>query len=171
MRTYNCLKRSGITKVGQVLRMDKKELLGLRNFGEKSFEELYQSLFSRDLIPPGTPLDIPSEEALASEGAEDEEEVGYATFDGIEPEPDAYIGDVDTVEEDDSVQIVDLAGVSEGSAQAAAGIYIDDEPAAQEMNFVGETVPQTGFVDSQKGDEAREEEAEAKPKARSRKKS
>ena len=28
MRTYNCLKRSSITKVGQVLRMDRKELSG-----------------------------------------------------------------------------------------------------------------------------------------------
>src|SRR5207253_494752 len=42
MRTYNCLKRSGVTKVGQVLRMDRKELLGLRNFGQKSLVELYQ---------------------------------------------------------------------------------------------------------------------------------
>src|SRR5206468_13131844 len=72
MRTYNCLKRSGITKVGQVLRMDRKELLGLRNFGEKSFDELHQSLSSRDLIPSGTPLDL-SEDEMHADGEGGEE--------------------------------------------------------------------------------------------------
>ena len=43
-RTYNCLKRSQITKVGQVMQMSEDELLSLRNFGQKSLEEL------RDLV-------------------------------------------------------------------------------------------------------------------------
>ena len=50
VRTYNCLKRSGITKVGQVLQMDRKELLSVRNFGLKSYEELQDSLISRGLL-------------------------------------------------------------------------------------------------------------------------
>src|SRR5581483_10365052 len=33
-RTYNCLKRSQITTVGQLLQMSEDELLGLRNFGQ-----------------------------------------------------------------------------------------------------------------------------------------
>jgi DNA-directed RNA polymerase subunit alpha len=43
VRVYNCLKRTGITKVGEVLeRMAKgeDEMLAIRNFGQKSLEEL-----------------------------------------------------------------------------------------------------------------------------------
>ena len=36
VRAYNCLKRSNITKVGQVLSMNEEDLLGVRNFGEKA---------------------------------------------------------------------------------------------------------------------------------------
>jgi len=43
-RTYNCLKRSQITKVGQILEMSPDELLALRNFGQKSLTELRQRL-------------------------------------------------------------------------------------------------------------------------------
>lgn len=43
-RTYNCLKRSQITKVGQILQMSEDELLSLRNFGQKSLHELREKL-------------------------------------------------------------------------------------------------------------------------------
>jgi DNA-directed RNA polymerase subunit alpha len=43
-RTYNCLKRSQITKVGQILEMSENELLALRNFGHKSLTELRERL-------------------------------------------------------------------------------------------------------------------------------
>jgi DNA-directed RNA polymerase subunit alpha len=43
-RTYNCLKRSQITKVGQILQMNENELLSLRNFGQKSLVELRDKL-------------------------------------------------------------------------------------------------------------------------------
>src|SRR5205085_9133327 len=43
-RTYNCLKRSQITTVGQLLQMSEDELLGLRNFGQKSLVELHEKL-------------------------------------------------------------------------------------------------------------------------------
>ena len=45
-RTYNCLKRSQITKVGQILEMSEDELLSLRNFGQKSLSELRDKLES-----------------------------------------------------------------------------------------------------------------------------
>jgi len=51
-RTLNCLKRTGIDKVGQVLEMKKTELLQIRNFGEKSLSELYGRLASMNLLPP-----------------------------------------------------------------------------------------------------------------------
>jgi hypothetical protein len=167
MRTYNCLKRSGITKVGQVLRMDRKELLGLRNFGEKSFDELHQSLSSRDLIPPGTPLDISEEEMQGegegeegAEGVDAEMDVDYPEYEAT-PEPDAYMASGDGLTEDldvPSAQIVDAMGVSEGTLEAAAGIYIDDEPASEPIDIL----PDDGDTDLG-------EEVEAKPKAKKRK--
>ncbi len=39
-RTLNCLKRAHMSKVGQVLETPDEELLKIRNFGEKSLEEL-----------------------------------------------------------------------------------------------------------------------------------
>ena len=47
MRAYNCLKRAGITKVGEILkRMEKgvDEMLAIRNFGKKSLDELVLKL-------------------------------------------------------------------------------------------------------------------------------
>lgn len=56
-RTINCLKRSNINKVGQVLEIEKSTLLKIRNFGEKSLTELYEklSLFGFIESPNGHP--------------------------------------------------------------------------------------------------------------------
>jgi DNA-directed RNA polymerase subunit alpha len=51
VRAYNCLKRSNITKVGQVLTMSREDLLAVRNFGEKSLTELADRLMQRKLLP------------------------------------------------------------------------------------------------------------------------
>ena len=51
VRAYNCLKRSSITKVGQVLSMNEDDLLGVRNFGEKSLQELREKLLLRNFLP------------------------------------------------------------------------------------------------------------------------
>lgn len=47
VRAYNCLKRAGITKVGEVLeklRKGDEEMLVIRNFGRKSLDELKEAL-------------------------------------------------------------------------------------------------------------------------------
>lgn len=51
VRAYNCLKRSNITKVGQVLTMSRDDLLAVRNFGEKSLNELAEKLQQRNMLP------------------------------------------------------------------------------------------------------------------------
>ena len=51
-RTLNCLKRAGIDKVGEVLEKNKDELIAIRNFGEKSYTELFDQLRAMDLLPP-----------------------------------------------------------------------------------------------------------------------
>jgi DNA-directed RNA polymerase subunit alpha len=53
-RTLNCLKRAGINRVGEVLSMPKRELLKIRNFGQKSLDELYDKLAERNLLPEET---------------------------------------------------------------------------------------------------------------------
>jgi DNA-directed RNA polymerase subunit alpha len=57
VRAYNCLKRSGITKVGQILSMTEEDLLAVRNFGEKSLNELKDSLKERGLLPNAAQLE------------------------------------------------------------------------------------------------------------------
>lgn len=52
-RTYNCLKRSQVTKVGQILQMSENELLSLRNFGQKSLVELQEKLREHGVLPKG----------------------------------------------------------------------------------------------------------------------
>jgi len=47
VRTMNCLRRSGITIVGELISKGEKELLQLRNFGQKSEQEVEERL--RDL--------------------------------------------------------------------------------------------------------------------------
>jgi DNA-directed RNA polymerase subunit alpha len=54
VRAFNCLKRAGITKVGEILeRLDKDEdeLLAIRNFGQKSLEELKEKLEEKGYWP------------------------------------------------------------------------------------------------------------------------
>ena len=49
-RTLNCLKRAHLGKVGQVLELTNSELLKIRNFGEKSLEELLAKLLSKEML-------------------------------------------------------------------------------------------------------------------------
>lgn len=60
VRAYNCLKRAGITKVGEILkRMEKgeEEMLAIRNFGAKSLDELVEKLDEKGYLNvPGVDL-------------------------------------------------------------------------------------------------------------------
>lgn len=60
VRAYNCLKRAGITKVGEILkRMEKgeEEMLAIRNFGKKSLDELVDKLREKSYLNvPGVDL-------------------------------------------------------------------------------------------------------------------
>jgi DNA-directed RNA polymerase subunit alpha len=71
-RTYNCLKRADITKVGQVLEMDEKALLSVRNLGQKSMEEIRDKLVERGYIPQGNGVRPAEDEVAALNGGIDE---------------------------------------------------------------------------------------------------
>lgn len=69
VRVFNSLKRTGITTVGEVLDMLEKgteAMLSIRNFGEKSLEELQQRLREKGYLP-GEPT--PEAEAEPEGGA------------------------------------------------------------------------------------------------------
>ncbi len=75
-RTYNCLKRSQVTKVGQILQMSEDELLSLRNFGQKSLVELRQKLREHGVLPEaeeGEEVLMTGDEAEAEAEVETEE--------------------------------------------------------------------------------------------------
>lgn len=50
-RTFNSLRRSSITKVGELLEKKDEDLLGLRSFGQKSLDEVRERLESLGLFP------------------------------------------------------------------------------------------------------------------------
>lgn len=54
VRAYNCLKRTGITKVGEILEKlerSEEEILSIRNFGQKSLDELKEKLAAKGYWP------------------------------------------------------------------------------------------------------------------------
>jgi DNA-directed RNA polymerase subunit alpha len=53
VRAYNCLKRAGITQVGEILEKLKRgqdEILAIRNFGQKSLDELMEKLEEKGFL-------------------------------------------------------------------------------------------------------------------------
>ena len=76
VRAYNCLKRAGITQVGEVLEKLQKgqdEMLAIRNFGQKSLEELTEKLREKGFFDV---LEEAEDEESASDDESDEEEPG-----------------------------------------------------------------------------------------------
>jgi DNA-directed RNA polymerase subunit alpha len=55
-RAENALKRAGLTKVGQVVNMNPEDLMSIRNFGQKSYDELIERLKMRKLVPDDAPV-------------------------------------------------------------------------------------------------------------------
>jgi len=49
VRSYNCLKREGVNTVGDLVQKSEQELMDIRNFGQKSIEEVKQKLADMNL--------------------------------------------------------------------------------------------------------------------------
>jgi DNA-directed RNA polymerase subunit alpha len=49
VRSFNCLKRAGISKVSELLDMSEDEIIKMRNFGRKSLDEIKQVLAERGI--------------------------------------------------------------------------------------------------------------------------
>lgn len=115
VRAYNCLKRSGLTTVGLVLEKSEEELLALRNFGEKSYEELRDKLVEEGFPAPRAETRRPAGVAATPEGrqrlatrAEDQAEdvgaLGQALIDALREageDPSELLQDEDAFEDDE----------------------------------------------------------------------
>ena len=90
VRAYNCLKRSGLLTVAAVLEKSEEESLALRNFGDKSYQELKNKLVSAGFSAPRTDLAI--------EGLVDD---SFSTSSVVEPPtPSTAAADADSEDED-----------------------------------------------------------------------
>lgn len=49
VRSYNCLKREGVDTIGELVQKSEQDLLDIRNFGQKSIEEVKQKLHGMGL--------------------------------------------------------------------------------------------------------------------------
>lgn len=72
-RTFNSLRRSGITKVGELLEKTDEDLLALRSFGQKSLEEVREKLKALDLQPKTS---VEKKKSRRGEASETEAEEG-----------------------------------------------------------------------------------------------
>lgn len=89
VRAYNCLKRSGLMTVGQVLEKNEEELLSLRNFGEKSYWELMDRLLEMGFVSEEDSRLRRTREPEYGEGPagrRPDEEREYARFEEFTPE-------------------------------------------------------------------------------------
>jgi DNA-directed RNA polymerase subunit alpha len=59
VRAYYCLKRAGVATVGEAMGMSEAQLLSIRNFGRRSYDELRARIIELSLREP------PDEEAPA----------------------------------------------------------------------------------------------------------
>ena len=66
-RTLNCLKRAKLDRVGQVLDLSTEDLLNIRNFGQKSLEELQAKLAELGVSSSGPGEDLSTEPGFAEE--------------------------------------------------------------------------------------------------------
>jgi DNA-directed RNA polymerase subunit alpha len=62
VRTFNCLKRAGITTVGELLERGDTELLAIRNLGQKALEEVRGQLRALGLVPGDEELEQAGED-------------------------------------------------------------------------------------------------------------
>ena len=73
-RTLNCLKRANLNKVGEVLEVQKSDLLLIRNFGKKSLDELYGRLHELGLVSEEEQEEEAPEEEATDTPEENQEE-------------------------------------------------------------------------------------------------
>jgi DNA-directed RNA polymerase subunit alpha len=72
VRSYNCLKREGIHSVGDLIARSESDLMDIRNFGQKSIDEVKEKLVGLGLGLKDSPPGFDPSLAVTSFGAEDD---------------------------------------------------------------------------------------------------
>jgi DNA-directed RNA polymerase subunit alpha len=75
VRSYNCLKREGVHTVGELLGRSEVDLMDIRNFGQKSIDEVKAKLASLGMSLKDSP---PGFDPAAAVAFYDESDAGYA---------------------------------------------------------------------------------------------
>jgi len=96
VRTLNALRRSNITKVGELLEKSAEDLLALRSFGQKSLEEVAERLDSLGLLP-----ETPEEEGESLQPQEEDSAMAEVTEE-TEPQEEASTAEEPEPQEKDS---------------------------------------------------------------------
>ena len=78
VRSYNCLKREGVHTIGELVARSESDLLDIRNFGQKSIDEVKLKLYTLGLALKDSPANfdpsnIDFDEDAAWDGDEDED--------------------------------------------------------------------------------------------------
>jgi DNA-directed RNA polymerase subunit alpha len=138
VRAYNCLKRSGLMTLGQVLEKSEDELLSLRNFGRKSYDELHARLI----------------------------ELGFLSAEGLEEEVAVEAPSV--IEEEELPVVVPRAAEAPSVEEVAAPepVVVAQEPAAEEVvveEMVAPAEPQAVAAAPSKRERKRAKAAEPPP--------
>ena len=146
VRAYNCLKRAGITRIGEILkRMEKgeDEMLAIRNFGKKSLDELveklgekgYMNVIGVDLsayLGGGNGAEILTETAEAVEAVDEAAEAVETVNEAAEA--------VETVNEAaEAVETVNEAAEAVETVDEAAEAVETVDEAAEAVETVDET--------------------------------
>jgi len=105
VRAYNCLKRAGITKVGEILeklQQGEEEVLAIRNFGRKSLDELLERLEAKGFLSvisyrPGSGA-ATAEDEMAPE---DEDSLGDESDEAEDEDENSLDDEGDEVEDED----------------------------------------------------------------------
>ena len=143
VRAYNCLKRAGITRIGEILkRMEKgeDEMLAIRNFGKKSLDELveklgekgYMNVIGVDLsayLGGGNGAEILTETAEAVEAVNEAAEAVEAVDEAAEAVDEAA----------EAVETVDEAAEAVETVNEAAEAVETVDEAAEAVETVDET--------------------------------
>ncbi|MFQ6019850.1 MAG: DNA-directed RNA polymerase subunit alpha C-terminal domain-containing protein, partial [Dehalococcoidia bacterium] len=156
MRAYNCLRRSGLMTVGQVLAKSEEELLALRNFGRKSYDELRAKLDELGLLPQ----EQPEEELMEAPSLEEEEPFIAAPPVGEGPAPSEEAAAAPEAAEEAQPVKAEAPAVEEAKpAQAEAPAVEEAKPAQAEAPAV-EEAPAKAAPKGKKGKKKKAPESE-----------
>jgi len=86
VRSYNCLKREGIHTVGELVTRSEAELGDIRNFGQKSIDEVKAKLVELGLALKDSPPGFDPSSIVRSYADDDDEDLDVDPFVDAEPE-------------------------------------------------------------------------------------